>query len=219
MRPYPAWLGRFSAARAMPLGAALRRWSKPGIFLLCLLPLASLLLGDLGANPVERLIHGSGDWALRLLLITLAVTPLRRFSGWSEPLRWRRMLGLFSFFYALLHVTVYAVLEQSLILRLIWADVLERPYISIGFAAFLILLVLAVTSTQGMMRRLGRRWKALHRLVYVAVIGAVVHYLWLVKADLREPLIYLSIAIVLLLARLPAVGGRHQSGVVRRKVS
>jgi sulfoxide reductase heme-binding subunit YedZ len=174
------------------------------------------VLGDLGANPVETLIHGTGDWALRLLVATLAITPLRRFSGWSEPLRWRRMLGLFAFFYASLHFCAYALLDQRLNLSLIWEDVVERPYISVGFSVFVLLIPLAVTSTKGMMRRLGRRWKALHRLVYPAAIGAALHYLWLVKVDLREPLIYLTIIILLLILRLPLFNAPSRATPARR---
>jgi methionine sulfoxide reductase heme-binding subunit len=178
---------------------------KAMLFLLCLVP-ALLLLSDalqqqLGANPVEALLHRSGDWALRLLLITLAVSPLRRISGWSWLLRWRRMLGLYAFSYALLHVSVYLWLDRELSWSEIAVDVLQRPYITLGLLALLILLALAVTSTRGMMRRLGRHWSTLHRWVYAAGLCSVLHYLWLVKADYREPGLYAAIFLLLMLLR------------------
>jgi len=174
---------------------------KPLLFLAALLPLAGLALGDLGANPVERLSHVTGDWALRLLLATLAMTPLRRLTGWGEWLRLRRMLGLFAFFYASLHLAVYVGLDLGFAWGAVVDDIVKRPYITLGFATYLILIPLAATSTQGMMRRLGKRWKRLHRLVYVSAFGGVLHYVWLVKSDLREPLIYLLVLLVLLLLR------------------
>ena len=180
---------------------------KPFVFLLCLLPLGHLLWGAvadaLGPNPVERLLHATGDWTLRLLLVTLAATPLRRLTGWVWPIRLRRMLGLFAFFYALLHFGVYLWLDRALDWTAIVEDVVERPYITVGFAALLLLVPLAVTSTQGWQRRLGRRWKTLHRAVYPVAILGVVHYLWLVKADLREPLIHGLILLILLALRVP----------------
>lgn len=186
------------------------RWlGKPAVFLLCLLPAALLVrdaMGDaLGANPVEALLHATGDWTLRMLLITLAVTPVRRLSGWAWPLRLRRMLGLFAFFYALLHLTVYLWLDRQLLWSEILVDLTERPYITLGFAAILILVPLAATSTRAMMRRLGRNWKRLHRGVYAAAVLGVVHFWWLVKADVTEPLVYAVILGLLLGARrLPA---------------
>ena len=178
---------------------------KPLLFLLCLLPLL-LLLWDavqqqLGANPVEALLHRSGDWSMRLLLMTLAITPLRKMSGWGWLLRFRRMLGLYAFFYALLHFTVYLWLDRGLSWMEIRVDILERPYITLGLVAFLILLALAVTSTRGMMRRLGKRWTLLHQWVYAAGLFGVIHYLWLVKADYREPGLYAAIFLFLMLFR------------------
>ena len=175
------------------------------LFLLCLVPLL-LLLWDalqqqLGANPVEALLHSSGDWGLRLLLVTLAITPLRKLTGWGWLLRYRRMLGVYAFFYALLHVIVYLWLDRGLSWQEIGIDIVERPYITIGFAAFLILLALAVTSTRGMMRRLGKHWSTLHQWAYVAGLFAVTHYLWLVKADYREPGLYAAIFLMLMLFR------------------
>ena len=178
---------------------------KPALFLALLLPAASLIWRDMGANPVETITHATGSWALRLLLVTLAITPLRRLTGWGELLRLRRMLGLYAFFYALLHFLTYAVLDQGLLLSAVLEDVLERPYITLGFAVFLMLIPLAATSTDGMIRRLGvKRWRRLHRLVYPAALGGLFHFLWLVKADLREPLVHLAILLLLLAFRLPS---------------
>jgi len=186
-----------------------RRVWRPVVFLLCLLPAALLVNGivggQLGANPVEALLHATGDWALRLLLLTLAATPLRRLTAWTWPIRLRRMLGLFTFFYALLHLTVYLWLDRELLWSEILVDLIERPYVTVGFGALVILFPLAVTSTSAMMRRLGKRWKRLHRWVYVAAVLAVVHFWWLVKADVTEPAIHGAIlAGLLLLRRFPA---------------
>lgn len=153
---------------------------------------------DLGAEPVETILHTTGDWGLRFLLITLAVTPLRLLTGWTLVMRLRRMLGLFAFFYATLHMLTYLALEQFFAWGEILEDVLERPYITLGFLAWVLLVPLAVTSTNGMMRRLGRRWKQLHQSVYVIAAAAVIHYLLLVKADTREPIIYGLILVALL---------------------
>ncbi|MGB0713750.1 MAG: sulfite oxidase heme-binding subunit YedZ [Gammaproteobacteria bacterium] len=186
-----------------------RPWLKPLAFLLCLLP-ALILLGDgltgnLGVNPVETITHTTGDWALRLLLITLAVTPARRWLGWTWPAPLRRMLGLFSFFYVVLHFSTWFILDQGLSVPLMIADVIERPYITIGFIAFVLLIPLAATSTNGMIKRLGgKRWKALHKAVYAIGVLGVLHFLWLVKADYIEPGIYALILALLLMARLPA---------------
>lgn len=185
----------------------LRYGLKPVVFMLLLLPaallLAGLLRGTLGADPVAALLWQTGLWALRLLLASLAVTPLQRLTGWRWPIRWRRQLGLFAFFYACLHLAVYAVFDRSLDLAAVWEDIVERPFITVGALAFLLLVPLAATSTRGAVRRLGPRWQQLHRLVYLAAGLAVLHYLWLVKADLRPPLIYAGILAVLLLLRLP----------------
>ncbi|TVO63038.1 protein-methionine-sulfoxide reductase heme-binding subunit MsrQ [Denitromonas ohlonensis] len=173
------------------------------VFILSLIPLGLLLLAffqdELGANPIETITHATGDWTLRFLLITLAVTPLRKLTGWHWLLRLRRMLGLFTFFYAVLHFGTYIVLDQFFDWRAVVLDVLKRPYITVGFAAFVLLVPLAVTSTNAMVRRLGgRRWQALHRSVYGIAILGVVHYWWLVKADVFAPLIYALILAVLL---------------------
>ena len=179
------------------------------LFVLCLLPLGKLVLEtfafagfSLGANPVEELIHRLGIWGLNFLLITLAVTPLRRLTGQGWVLRFRRMLGLFAFFYVLMHFLAYAGIDQRLGLAPILEDIAERPYITVGFTALLLLLPLAVTSTRGMMRRLGRRWQQLHRLVYPAAILAVWHFYWQTKLDTLEALIYALILAVLLGYRL-----------------
>lgn len=175
---------------------------KPLVFSACLLPLLWLCWlawsDQLGVNPVETLSHRTGDWSLRFLLLTLAVTPLRRLTGWNGLQRFRRMLGLFAFFYVSLHFGVYLIFDQFFDLSAILADVVKRPYITVGFAAFVLLIPLAATSTNRMIKRLGRNWQRLHRLIYPIAILGVLHYLWLVKADLREPLIYAGVLAVLL---------------------
>ena len=179
------------------------------MFLLCLLPLAVLLarafsvagLG-LGANPIEELLHELGRWGLKFLLLTLTVTPLRRWTGWIWLIGFRRMLGLFAFFYVVLHFTVYAVLDQGLDIADIFEDILKRPYITLGMAGLLMLVPLAVTSTKGMMRRLGKRWQKLHRLVYVIAIVAVWHFYWQVKLDTLDATVYVVILAGLLGTRV-----------------
>lgn len=190
----------------MPL-TRLRRFGKPLVFAVAAAPFGWLLwlaVSDgLGANPIEAITRYTGDWTLRFLLITLAVTPLRELCGWSWLMRMRRMLGLFAFFYALLHFATYLVLDQFFAWRHIIDDIAERPYITVGFVCFVLLIPLAVTSSNAMMRRLGgRRWKRLHRSVYFIAIGGVVHFLWLVKADVREPLVYAAVLALLLAYRL-----------------
>ncbi|MDE2257505.1 MAG: sulfoxide reductase heme-binding subunit YedZ [Xanthomonadaceae bacterium] len=181
--------------------------AKPLVFALCLLPFAHLVWdaahGALGPDPVAQLEHRSGDWALRLLLATLAVTPLRRLSGWHKAIRFRRMLGLFAFFYASAHLTIYLVIDLGGFWSQLLGEIVKRPYITVGFAAWLLLIPLALTSTQRMMRRLGRHWQQLHRLAYLIALLGVLHYFWLVKADHREPALYLAIWIALMLVRLP----------------
>lgn len=162
-----------------------------------------VLQSRLGANPVEFLEHYAGDWSLRLLLATLAMTPLRRATGWSEPVRVRRVLGLWAFFWICLHFAIYLTFDLEGSPAALADDLVKRSYITIGFAAWLLLLPLAITSTQGWQRRLKRRWAQLHRLIYAAALLGVLHYLWLVKADLREPLLYLALLLVLLGWRLP----------------
>ena len=190
------------------------RLTKPIVVLLGLLPLAILSLRafelagwTLGANPIEELLHGLGIWGLRFLLLTLAITPLRRWTGWNWLLRFRRMLGLFSFFYVLLHFTVYAVLDQGLDINVIIEDVIERPYITLGMTGLLLLIPLAVTSTKGMMRRLGKRWQKLHKLIYVIGVVGVWHFYWQVKLDTLDATVYAIILIVLLGSRIRRNGG------------
>jgi methionine sulfoxide reductase heme-binding subunit len=182
---------------------------KPLISIAAITPFVLLALGafglfgrDLGADPIEKLLETCGKTALNLLLITLLVTPLRDLTGNPHLLRVRRMLGLFAFFYAALHFTIYLVLDQQLDASDIIEDIAERPYITIGFTALMILIPLAVTSTNRMMRRLGRRWRRLHQLIYVAAGLGVWHFFWQVKADIREPLIYALILAALLGYRL-----------------
>lgn len=176
---------------------------KPGVFVACLLPLVALawnaLTNNLGANPIEAITNQTGIWTLRFLLITLTVTPVRRLSGWNRVIQLRRMLGLFAFFYGTLHFTTYIWLDQFFIVQEMIADVLKRPFITVGFLSFALLVPLAITSTSRMIKRLGGKWwQRLHRVVYGIAIGGVVHYLWLVKADIRPPLTYGGLLAVLL---------------------
>ena len=157
---------------------------------------------SLGANPIETLLHRLGIWGLNFLLITLAITPLRYISGWNWLIRFRRMLGLFAFFYVFLHFLVYAGLDQRFDLHAIFEDIAERPYITIGFTALVLLIPLAVTSTNGMMRRLGSRWKKLHRMVYGIAILGVWHFYWQVKLDTLEAVLYAGALAILLGYRL-----------------
>jgi sulfoxide reductase heme-binding subunit YedZ len=186
---------------------------KPIVFALCLLPGVLVLTdtfeitGSLGANPVEEIQDRLGNWGLRFIMIALAVTPLRRLSGWNWLLRFRRMLGLFAFFYVLLHFFAWLILDQGVLWSAILEDITERPFITLGFTGLLILLAMAVTSTNGMRRRLGRRWQQLHYGAYIAGILGVWHFWWQVKKDIQDPLIYAVILGVLLgyraWARLP----------------
>jgi sulfoxide reductase heme-binding subunit YedZ len=176
------------------------------VFPLCLVPLGLLvwkaLQGELGANPIEVITHATGDWTIRFLLITLAITPLRRITGQNWLIRFRRMLGLFAFFYVVLHFLTYIWLDKFFDFHEIVKDIGRRPFITVGFLGFVLLIPLALTSTQGMIRRLGKDWQKLHRLIYLAAIAGVVHYWWLVKIDVRLPLMYGAILTVLLLARV-----------------
>jgi sulfoxide reductase heme-binding subunit YedZ len=186
------------------------KWlAKPLVFAACLSPAlylaagASGLLGlSLGADPVKYMLHACGLWALRFLFITLCMTPLRDATHSVFWLRFRRMLGLFAFFYVVLHLTVYLLLDQAGQIGALWQDILKRPYITIGMLGFLMLIPLAVTSTAKMQRRLGRRWIMLHRLIYVVSVLGVWHFWWQVKKDIREPLVYACILAVLLGYRL-----------------
>jgi methionine sulfoxide reductase heme-binding subunit len=182
---------------------------KPLVFVAGLAPLAWMICGalqlfgaSLGADPVKKLEHECGKTALNFLLLTLSVTPVRTLTGLPQLLRLRRMLGLFAFFYVVVHFTVYLVLDLELNLRMVGADIVKRPYITVGFTALLLLVPLALTSTNGMMRRLGRRWQSLHRLIYVIAALAVWHFYWQVKRDVREPLLYIGVLALLLGYRL-----------------
>ncbi|MEJ2237653.1 MAG: sulfoxide reductase heme-binding subunit YedZ [Gemmatimonadales bacterium] len=195
----------------------LTKWViKPAVFLALLLPAAWLvrdtLTGNLTANPIEDITHRTGRWGLTILLGTLAITPLMKLSGWSQLIRLRRMIGLFAFFYVCLHFATYIVLDQFFSFVDMAADVVKRPYITVGFTSFVLLVPLAVTSTKGMVKRLGgRNWSRLHKLVYVAAAGGFFHFLWLVKADTRDPILY-GIALVLLLSSrllIPRVQARR----------
>lgn len=182
---------------------------KVALFLLCLLPLGKLVLEtlgvaglSLGANPIEELLHRLGKWGLNLLFVTLTVTPLRRWANLGWLVGFRRMLGLFAFFYIALHFLVYALLDQRLDPRAVVEDIVERPYITLGVAALILLMALAMTSTSGMMRRLGRRWKQLHQLIYPIAILGVWHFYWQVKEDVLEPLIYAGVLLFLFSVRV-----------------
>ncbi len=179
---------------------------KPIVFLGGLIPLALLgldaLQGNLGANPIETITHQTGLWTLILLLATLAITPFRRLTGVNWLIQYRRMIGLFAFFYGSLHLMTYLWLDQFFDVHSIIKDVYQRPFITVGFTAFVLLVPLAVTSTQGWIRRLGKRWQVLHRLIYVSAAAGVTHFVWLVKKDIREPLIYGAILTLLMAIRV-----------------
>jgi sulfoxide reductase heme-binding subunit YedZ len=183
------------------------KWTKVVVFLACLMP-AGLLIrgaitGDLSSNPTQFLEHATGDWTLRFLAITLAITPLRKILGQPQLIRFRRMLGLFAFFYAFCHFCIYIGLDQVLDFHGVWADVLKRKYITVGFTGFVLMIPLAVTSTAGMIRRMGgKRWQMLHRLIYVSAVAGVIHYFWLVKSDIHLPLEYAGVIGILLAWRV-----------------
>ena len=191
----------------MTRGSFIRRVLKPLVWTASLAPLAYLTWGvvtdNLGANPISEITLGTGDWTLRFITITLAVTPLRRLTGWNDLIKFRRLVGLFAFFYGTLHFITYLWLDQFFDVTAIVADIWKRPFITVGFAAFMAMLPLAVTSTTGWIRRLGgKTWQRLHRLVYLAGVCGVLHFWWLVKADVREPMIYALIIGTLLAFRL-----------------
>ena len=195
------------------------RWFKPVVFLACLGPLARLgwkaYMGRLGANPVEVITHSTGDWILIFLLVTLSVTPLRKLTGQLWLIRYRRMFGLFAFFYAVLHFLTYIWLDKFFDLSEIGKDIVKRPFITAGFLGFVLMIPLAITSTRGWIRRLGgARWQMLHRLVYVSAVAGVVHYYWLVKSDVRKPLMYGAIVAILLAWRLVDWFSKHRGTAV-----
>ena len=185
-----------------------RIFLKPPVFLICLLPFFFILTdsieltGNLGANPIENIQDRLGNWGLRFLLLTLAISPLRKLTGQIWLTLFRRMLGLFTFFYVLMHFLTWLILEQSIYLPAITEDIITRPFITIGFLALLILLLLASTSTKNIQRKLQKKWYAIHRLIYAASILAVWHYWWQVKKDITEPLIYVFVLSILLLYRI-----------------
>ena len=183
------------------------KWTKVAVFVSCLVPLGILVregfTAGLGANPVEFIEHATGDWTLRFLAITLAITPFRKLLGLPLLIRYRRMVGLFAFFYGCLHFSTYLIFDQMLSLSEMWQDVMKRRYITLGFTGFMLLVPLAVTSTAGWIRRLGgRRWQRLHQAIYLTAVAGVIHYYWLVKSDVRQPLLYAGIIGMLLAWRL-----------------
>jgi sulfoxide reductase heme-binding subunit YedZ len=183
------------------------KWTKVVLFLLCLVPLASIIWpfvrGYTLPNPLEFIQHGTGDWTLRFLVLTLTITPLRQLLHLPELIRFRRMLGLFAFFYACLHFTTYLVFDKVFDFHEIWKDVYKRPFITVGFLAFILLVPLAITSTAGWIRRLGgRRWRILHRAIYISAICGVIHYYWQVKSAVIRPLFYAALVGLLLAWRV-----------------
>ena len=197
------------------------KWTKVAVFLLCLAPLFVLvwraLHHDLSANPIEFITHFSGDWTMRFLIITLAVTPLRKILRLPQLIRFRRMLGLFAFFYACLHFSTWIGLDKFFDFAEMWKDVQKRRFITVGFLGFVLMIPLAITSTAGWIRRLGgRRWQVLHRAIYFSAIAGVIHYYWLVKSDHRKPLQYAFLVGILLAWRLGSwIYGRKQPLAVR----
>ena len=190
----------------MTIKHAMYLWLKPLVFIGCSIPAAQLAYraynGDLGVNPIETITRFTGSWALIFLLGSLSVTPLRRLTGRNELIKFRRMLGLFAFFYAALHFATYIGLDLFFDFRAIGKDIVKRPYITAGFIAFVVMVPLAITSTAAMIRRLGKRWQKLHRLVYLAAIAGVIHFYWLVKADITRPAQYGAVLALLLGFRL-----------------
>jgi sulfoxide reductase heme-binding subunit YedZ len=185
----------------------LSKWTKTVVFVACLVPLGVLLWrgfhNDLTANPIEFITHITGDWTMRFLIITLAISPLRKLLRQPLLIRYRRMLGLFAFFYVCLHFATWIGLDKFFNWPEMWKDVQKRRFITVGFAGFVLLIPLAVTSTAGWIRRLGgKRWQLLHRLIYVTAVLGVIHYFWLVKSDIHKPLQYAVIIGILLLWRI-----------------
>ena len=202
-----AWICDVTSNTHLNTLEQVRRIWKPLVFLISLVPAllvvtdAFELTGRLGANPVEEIQDRFGIWALRFIMVTLAVTPLRRLTGWNWLARFRRMFGLFTFFYVLMHFLTWLILDQGILLSAILEDLTDRPFITIGFAALVLLTALAATSTDGMRRRLGRRWQTLHYATYIIAMLGVWHYWWQVKKDITEPLVYAAVLTVLLGAR------------------
>ena len=192
------------------------RLAKPALFVACLLPLAYIgwkLTSDrLGANPIRELEIETGLWTLRLLAVTLAITPIRRAFGWNWLVKYRRMLGLFTFAYACVHLSMWVGVDWFFAWSDMWGEIVKHKYILIGMATWLIMLPLALTSTKGWVRRLGKRWTTLHRLVYLAAITGTVHYLWAVKKDTFFPLVYLAVFVMLLGYRVIVAMGKRAGG-------
>ena len=178
------------------------RWIRVALFVIGLVPFAQLiynaLTDNLGANPIDAITRHTGSWALILLLVTLSVTPLRKIFSWNGLVKYRRMLGLFAFFYAALHFTTFLVLDHFFDFNAILKDIMKRPYVTAGFTGFVLMIPLVITSTTGMIRRLGKRWQQLHRLIYITAAAGVIHFYWLVKADIRRPVQYGFVLILLL---------------------
>jgi methionine sulfoxide reductase heme-binding subunit len=179
------------------------KWTKVAVFVGCLVPLGALVYRainhQLGANPIEFLTHATGDWTIRFIVLTLAITPLRKTLKIPELIRFRRMLGLFAFFYACLHFSIWIGIDKFFDFTEMWKDIEKRRFITVGMAALLLMIPMAVTSTAGWIRRLGgRRWRMIHRAIYITAILAVIHYYWLVKSDVRLPLLYGALVAVLL---------------------
>jgi methionine sulfoxide reductase heme-binding subunit len=200
------------------------KWAKVVLFFTCLVPFASLLWralhAGLGANPVEFVQHATGDWTLRFLLFTLTISPFRKLLNLPDLIRFRRMLGLFAFFYVCLHFLTYIGPDQSFSLAGMWKDVQKRRYITVGFTAFVLLIPLALTSTAGWIRRLGgRRWQMLHRAIYLSAVCGVIHYYWLVKSDVRKPLFYAAMVAILLAWRLVDWFSRRKRQLVQSSAS
>jgi sulfoxide reductase heme-binding subunit YedZ len=201
----------------------IRRVLKPLVFLICLAPFVwlvyTIVWGDPGANPVEFVTNETGIWTLRLLAVTIAITPIRWLTKWNPIINFRRMIGLFAFFYGSVHFSIYFVLDRSLMFDGLWEDIVKRPYITVGFTAFVLMIPLAITSTRGWIRRLGgHRWNLLHKLVYVSSALGVLHYWWKVKLDVTDPMIYAAIVAVLLGSRVVKAVSRRQTAAAARAV-
>jgi sulfoxide reductase heme-binding subunit YedZ len=198
-----------------------RRVGKPVVFVAALGPFLWLVYnafwGDLGVNPIETITNETGIWTLRLLGATIAITPIRWLTRWNPIITFRRMIGLFAFFYGTIHFLIYFILDRSLMFDGLWEDIVKRPYITVGFSAFVLMIPLAITSTKGWIRRLGgQRWNLLHKLVYVSATLGVLHYWWKVKLDVTNPMIYAAIVAVLLGWRVVKAINRRQAGSTAR---
>ena len=198
-----------------------RRVLKPVVFVAALGPFLWLvynaLWGDLGVNPIETITNETGIWTLRLLAITIAITPIRWLTRWNPIITFRRMIGLFAFFYGTTHFLIYFILDRSLMFDGLWEDIVKRPYITVGFTAFVLMIPLAITSTKGWIRRLGgQRWNLLHKLVYISASLGVLHYFWKVKLDVTNPLIYAAIVAGLLGWRVVKAFNKRQAATAAR---